>query len=69
MRMLTGALLLVGAEQAFAHAHLVQFPNHIEARTVLIPASAALLIAGVVMLIWGLLTENRKAPSGPAGSP
>ncbi len=37
MRMLTGAMLLVGAEQAFAHAHLVQFPNHIEARTVLMP--------------------------------
>jgi hypothetical protein len=69
MRMLTGALLLVGAEQAFAHAHLVQFPNHIEARTVLMPASGALLVAGVVMLFWGLLTENRKAPSGPAGSP
>lgn len=67
MRMLTGALLLVGAEQAYAHANLVQFPNHIEARTVLIPASIGLLVAGMLILVWGLLTENRQA-SAPSGS-
>ena len=27
MKLLTGAILLVGAEQAFAHSLLVQFPN------------------------------------------
>jgi hypothetical protein len=62
MRMLTGALLLVGAEQAYAHANLVQFPNHVEARTVLIPAALALLVAGFVLLVWGILTEARKSP-------
>ena len=72
MRMLTGALLLLASEQAYAHANLVQFPNHIEARTILIPAALLLLGLGTVMLVWGAWTESRKgccppaAPSHPA---
>lgn len=60
MRMLTGALLLLAAEQAYAHANLVQFPNHVEARSILIPASLLLLGLGTVMLLWGVWTERRK---------
>ncbi len=67
MRMLTGALLLLASEQAYAHANLVQFPNHIEARSILIPASLLLLGLGTVLLVWGVWTEGRKGHCPPAG--
>ncbi|RLS53728.1 MAG: hypothetical protein DWH91_13625 [Planctomycetota bacterium] len=69
--MLTGAVLLAAAEQAYSHANLVQFPNHIEARSVLIPASLAFLCLGFLILTWGLLTENPKSTpsSPPSGKP
>ncbi len=60
MRLLSGAILLVGAEQAFAHAQLVQFPNEDVASSVLIPASLTMLVLGTVLMIWGLLTECRS---------
>ena len=60
MRMITGALMLLGAEQAYSHANLIQFPNQIEARTVLLPASAVLLGLGALTLTWGVLTEKSK---------
>ncbi len=66
MRMLTGALLLLASEQAYAHANLVQFPNHLEARSVLIPASLLLLGLGTVLLVWGVWTEGRKGQCPPA---
>lgn len=66
MRMLTGALLLLGAEQAYAHANLVQFPNHVEARTVLLPAAISMLAIGLILLVWGLLTDHRST-SGATG--
>ena len=62
MRMLTGAVLVVGAEQAFSHAHLIGFPHATFARSVLLPASYVLLGIGVVFLLWGVLTE-RRSPS------
>ena len=73
MRLLTGAILIVGAEQAYAHANLIQFPNQVEARTVLLPAALALLVLGVVALIWGALTECRQqgrcvSPAAPSPS-
>ncbi len=60
MKLLSGAVLLVGAEQAFAHALLVQFPNHESASSVLVPASLVLLTLGSILLIWGLLTETKS---------
>lgn len=59
MKLLSGAILLVGAEQAFAHAQLVQFPNQ-DAASVLIPVSLIMLVLGTLLLIWGLFTEGRS---------
>lgn len=58
MKLVTGAVLLLAAEQAYAHAQLVQFPNHESAAAVLVPASLILLTLGMVMLIWGVVTED-----------
>ena len=60
MKLLSGTVLLLVSEQAFAHAQLVQFPNHEEAAAVLIPASAVFLILGSILVIWGLLSEVRN---------
>ena len=59
MKMLSGSVLLLAAEQAFAHAQLTQFPNHEDAATVLIPASVVFLSLGSILWIWGLLCEIR----------
>lgn len=56
MRMLTGAILICAAEQAFAHAHLVGFPHSVFASEVLLPSSMVLLAAGLGFLIWGVIT-------------
>ena len=48
----------MAAEQSFAHAYLVGFPNAPFAQDVLIPASGVLGIVGVAFLIWGVLTER-----------
>ena len=61
MRMLTGAILLLTAEQAFAHAHLVGFPNVAFVREVLLPASLVLGLFGFAFLVWGILTERKQA--------
>jgi hypothetical protein len=47
MRMITGAILLLAAEQAFAHQ-------------VLVPGSATLGLLGLAFLIWGLAMDGRK---------
>jgi hypothetical protein len=62
MRMLAGAILIAASEQAFAHSQLVQFPNHLFAQDVLMPASAALLSIGTGFLVWGIVTECRSVP-------
>lgn len=59
MKLLSGTILLLAAEQAFAHAQLVQFPNHEDATAVLIPASVVFVILGSILMIWGLLSEVR----------
>lgn len=64
MKMVSGALLLVAAEQAYAHAKLVQFPNEDAAASVLMPASLVFLTLGTLLMIWGLLTESRSARTG-----
>ena len=60
MKLLSGAVLLLAAEQAFAHALLVQFPNHHLASQVLMPACVVLLALGSLLLGWGLLTESHQ---------
>ena len=60
MKILSGAVFLVGAEQAFAHAMLVQFPNQGTASTVLIPASVIMLAIGSLLVLWGLWSEIRS---------
>lgn len=59
MKLLTGAILLVGAEQAFAHSLLVQFPNQDAASRILVPASLVMLTTGTLLMLWGLLCEVR----------
>jgi hypothetical protein len=59
MKTVSGALLLLAAEQAFAHAQLAQFPNHEAASRILIPASIVFLVLGAILLSWGLLADLR----------
>jgi hypothetical protein len=60
MKLVAGSVLVLAAEQAYAHAQLVQFPNHESASAVLVPGSLVLLVLGILLLIWGLLTEARS---------
>jgi hypothetical protein len=60
MRTLAGAVLIAVAEQAFSHALMIRFPNHLFAGEVLLPTSAVLLFLGVSLLIWGVLTDFRQ---------
>ena len=60
MRMITGAILILSAEQAFAHGHLVQFPNQIFVNEVLMPTSLVLAVFGVGFLIWGAIVERKQ---------
>jgi hypothetical protein len=57
--MVTGAVLIAAAEQAFSHAHLIGFPHSVFAIEVLVPASLVLLLAGLGFLIWGAATERK----------
>jgi hypothetical protein len=57
--MVTGAILIGAAEQAFSHAHLIGFPHSVFASQVLLPGSLVLLVAGLGWLIWGLVTERK----------
>jgi hypothetical protein len=66
MKMVSGALLLLAAEQAFAHVQLVQFPNQEEAARVLAPASLLFLTVGSILLIWGIFTESRSRKGADA---
>jgi len=59
MRMVTGAVLIGAAEQAFSHAHLIGFPHSVFASQVLLPTSLVLLVAGLGFLIWGVVTERK----------
>ncbi len=60
MRMITGAILLLAAEHAFAHAYLVSFPHQAYASQMLLPASATLALVGLTCLVWGLVMDGRK---------
>ena len=61
MKLVAGSVLVLAAEQAYAHAQLVQFPNHESASAVLVPASLVLFVLGMLLVIWGLLTEARSS--------
>ena len=63
MRMISGAILLLAGEQAFTHAHSIGFPHTTFARSVLFPASYVLVGLGVLLLVWGVLTERTSSPS------
>lgn len=64
MKLLSGVVCLAAAEQAYAHAHLIQFPHHTAAAGVLVPASVVFLAVGVLLCLWSLLTEFRQTPAG-----
>ncbi|MFO0870309.1 MAG: hypothetical protein U0935_15375 [Pirellulales bacterium] len=64
MRMLTGAVLILAAEQAFAHAHMANFPNEPRVRDVLYPACIFLVLLGSVLLVWGLVTDRKGKVEG-----
>ncbi len=65
MRTITGAILLLTAEQAFSHAHLVGFPLQSVASEVLVPASMVLAALGTALLVWGLLADFRQPKPKP----
>ncbi|MEW4531365.1 MAG: hypothetical protein ACF8PG_16215 [Maioricimonas sp. JB045] len=58
MRTISGAILLLAAEQAFAHSQMVSFPNQVFASQVLYPASMILAGLGLLLLVWGILTDR-----------
>ncbi len=59
MRMLTGALLILAAEQSFAHSYLIGFPHQAFASQLLMPASIVLAALGLAFLVWGLVQDVR----------
>ena len=71
MKLVSGALFLVGAEQAFAHSLMIQFPNQDVASRILIPASLVFAVLGSLFVVWGLLTETsmgrRNSKDHPPG--
>lgn len=60
MRMITGAILLLAAEQAFSHAYLIGFPHQAFASEVLVPSSVVLGVLGLCFLLWSIIVERRK---------
>ncbi len=61
MRMVTGAIFILAAEQAFSHAHQIQFPHQIFALQVLVPISLVLALIGIAFLIWGVFSERKPS--------
>jgi hypothetical protein len=59
MRLVAGAILILAAESAYAHAHLIGFPHQPAAREILLPSSIAALILGAGFVIWGAITERK----------
>ena len=68
MRLIAGAILLLAAEQAYAHAQLVPFTNRDMALRVFIPAALGLSIFGGLLILWGLFTDGRTSASGARNS-
>lgn len=69
MKLISGAVLLAAAEQAYSHAQLIPFPHHEAAAQLLVPASGLLVLLGSLLLLWGLLTETWSNQPRPAQAP
>ena len=65
MRMITGALLLLVAEQAFYHAHSIGFPHYRFVNEILLPVSGLLGFAGVGFIAFGLWFDRPPPPPPP----
>lgn len=63
MRTLTGAILLAAAEQSYAHACLIPFPNQPAASQILVPASVVGGLLGLAFLVWGIWTDRSRLSS------
>ncbi|HUY88949.1 MAG TPA: hypothetical protein VMV10_09465 [Pirellulales bacterium] len=59
MRLVAGAILVLTAESAYAHAHLIGFPYQPAAREVLLPASIISMIVGAGFVVWGAISERK----------
>lgn len=59
MKLVTGAILLLAAVQAYAHANSVPFPNQVQASEVFTPASLVLAALGLIYLTWGTVSSVR----------
>ncbi len=59
MRLVAGAILILAAESAYAHAHLIGFPHQPSVRDILLPASAALVVTGLGFIVWGVVSERK----------
>ncbi len=59
MRLITGAILIAAAEQAFSHAYLIGFPHSVFASEVLLPTAMVLSAAGLGFLVWGVITDRK----------
>jgi hypothetical protein len=59
MRTLTGAILILAAEQAFSHSYLIAFPHQAFAQRILIPFSGATALLGLAFLVFGVFTDRK----------
>ena len=64
MKMVSGSVMLFAAEEAYAHANLVQFPNHESASRVLVPASVVFLALGVFVGMRVFASHRSEAFDG-----
>jgi len=69
MRMITGALLLLVAEQAFYHAHSIGFPHYRFVNETLVPVSGLLAVMGVGLIGAGLWFDRPPPPPRPPEAP
>jgi len=69
MRMISGAILILAAVQAFAHSLSIPFPNQIFAGEVLYPASIALAALGTGLIVWGTVSDQRNTRRSPGTEP
>lgn len=64
MKMISGSILILTAEQAFAHSQSIPFPNQVFANEVLYPTSMVLAGLGLILMLWGALTDFSKEKTG-----
>ncbi len=61
MRALTGAILILAGEQAFAHSFLIGFPHQVYAMTILMPFAAVALMLGLGLLVFGMFRDQKPS--------